>query len=118
MRRFPLILINILLATASAEADERALGKGKALVETNCAICHAAGPQGSSPLRDAPPFRDVATRYDGGELEDALNEGVATEHPAMPDWQMTPEQAHEISTYIMSLAVSGMKKSELEPHAQ
>jgi cytochrome c len=97
-----------------AYADELAddIAKGKTLAENNCAICHAIGTLGPSTLRDSPPFRDIATRYDEGELEDAFNEGVATEHPAMPDWKMTPDQARELAAYIMSLAPHGMKKSE------
>lgn len=117
LRLFSVIACCILaLATARAEdaaPDTTAIAKGKALVERNCGACHALGTVGPSPFRDAPPFRDVATRYFEPELEDSLNEGVATEHPAMPDWRMTPEQAHAISAYIMSLAVKGVKKSEL-----
>lgn len=119
MTRLILIFLSLMLGLAPARAeDDPAVARGKALVELNCGGCHATGPKGNSPFRDAPPFRDVATRYSDLELEDSLNEGVATEHPAMPDWQMTPDQAHEIASYIMSLAVKGMQKSELEPQSQ
>ena len=77
--------------------------QGKALAEKNCVTCHAVGAAGDSTLRDAPPFRDIAANYDEGELEDAFNDGVVTQHPAMPDWQMTPEQAAALAAYIMSL---------------
>mgnify|MGYP000844865237 CR=1 FL=1 len=107
------LLLGLLAPPASA--DDTDIQKGKALVELNCTKCHAVGPTGTSPLRDAPPFRDIATRYDPEELEDAFNDGVATEHPAMPDWDMTADQAHQIAAYIMSLAKHGMKKTELEP---
>jgi mono/diheme cytochrome c family protein len=49
------------------------------------------------------------------ELEDALHDGVVTEHPAMPDWQMTPEQAAAISRYILSLSPHGVKNTDLTP---
>jgi mono/diheme cytochrome c family protein len=75
------------------EPDDSLLSKGQRLAEANCAICHAIYATGNSPLVIAPTFRDIAVNYDFADLEDAFNEGVATEHPAMPDWQMTPEQA-------------------------
>jgi mono/diheme cytochrome c family protein len=94
----------------AGEAEDIAMGK--ALAETNCAVCHAIGPSGDSTLEAAPAFRDIPLRYDPEELEDAFNEGVATEHPAMPDWQMTPDEARQLAAYIMSLKAGGKLKSE------
>ncbi len=118
MLRLMLLLMIGLPAFSVSHAEDATLAKGKALVQLNCASCHATGPLGNSPLAAAPTFRDIATRYEDFELEDSLNEGVATDHVIMPDWQMTPEQAHAISTYIISLAAYGTKKSELEPAGQ
>jgi cytochrome c len=87
---------------------------GLALARQNCMVCHAIDQASASPLAAAPPFRDIALLYDGGELEDALNEGVATEHPAMPDWQMTPEQARQLAAFVMSLATAGKRKAEAD----
>lgn len=103
-----------LVVAPAASQDADAVAKGKSLAEANCAICHAIYETGTSPLAIAPPFRDIATRYDPEELEDAFNDGVATDHPAMPDWQMTPEQAHALASYIMTLAGAGKMKSDLE----
>jgi mono/diheme cytochrome c family protein len=116
------IAILILLATSSAvfaqAPDDSLLSKGQGLAEANCAICHAIYATGNSPLVIAPTFRDIAVNYDFADLEDAFNEGVATEHPAMPDWQMTPEQAEAIAAYIMSLAHAGKQKTDLETPLQ
>jgi cytochrome c len=98
--------------------EEDATARGKRLAESNCAICHAIYETGTSPLVIAPAFRDIAVNYDFADLEDAFNEGVATEHPAMPDWQMTPEQAEALAAYIMSLAHAGKQKTDLEVPAQ
>ena len=100
------------------ETDDSLLAKGQRLAEANCAICHAISTTGNSPLAIAPAFRDIAVSYDFADLEDAFNEGVATEHPAMPDWQMTPEQAEAIAAYIMSLAPAGKQKTDLETQPQ
>jgi cytochrome c len=108
------LLLAFLLLALPAQADVALTAHGKALAEKNCTTCHAVGVSGDSPLRDAPPFRDLAANYDEGELEDAFNDGVVTEHPAMPDWQMTPEQAAALASYIMSLAPHGMKKTEAQ----
>ena len=107
------VLPLLMLIATQALAEDALLVHGKALAEKNCTACHAIGVTGNSPLREAPPFRDIAANYDEGELEDALNEGVATEHPAMPDWQMTPEQAAALAKYVMSLAPYGIQKTEL-----
>jgi cytochrome c len=114
----PAILALLLLATPAAAADDAAIAIGKALAQQNCTTCHAIGTDDKSPIADAPPFRDIAVRYDLVDLEDSLNEGVATEHPLMPNWQMTPEQAHALASFVMSLAPAGKLKSENEPGSQ
>lgn len=106
------LVVFALTGVAQAE-DIDPVAKGKSLAEANCAICHAIYEAGASPLAIAPPFRDIATSYDPEELEDAFNDGVATDHPAMPDWQMTPDQAHALATYIMTLAGAGKLKTDL-----
>lgn len=113
MKRALQLILPVLLWASPASADEAALALGKSLAEINCAKCHAIGIDDLSPQRDVPPLRDIAASYDTEELEDALNEGVPTEHPMMPDWQMTPEQAQALSLYIMSLQAAGLRKSEL-----
>jgi mono/diheme cytochrome c family protein len=113
--------LSILLLCASAGgvfagntwAGEAEVKAGKALAALNCARCHAVGTDDNSPQLDVPPLRDIAVNYDAEELEDALNEGVPTDHPMMPDWQMTPDQARALTEYIMSIATAGAKKSEL-----
>lgn len=104
------------LAAALAQDDD--IAKGKALAEKNCMSCHAIGATGNSALKDAPPFRDIAALYGDGELEDSFNDGVVTDHPAMPDWQMNPDQARQLAAYIMSLAVTGKARTELEAPVQ
>jgi len=110
---FAILAGQLLFQAAALAQDVTDIAEGKALAEQNCAVCHAIAVTGASALSVAPPFRDIALLYDDAELEDALNEGVATEHPAMPDWQMTPDQARQLSAYIMSLRLAGTKKTDL-----
>jgi cytochrome c len=102
MTRF--VFACLLLFVGPAAADDTLVVQGKALAETNCTMCHTIEATGMSPLAEAPPFRTLSSRYDAAELEDAFNDGVPTEHPAMPDWDMTPEQTAALTSFIMSLA--------------
>jgi len=103
--RITWLALALALAASSAHAaDAKDVAEGKRLAGLNCATCHALGPVGPSPLAAAPPFRDIHLNYDEGELEDSFNDGIVTSHPAMPDWQMTPDQARELAAYIMSFA--------------
>src|SRR6186997_2724333 len=44
-------------------ADAEKLSRGKALLQKNCGRCHAVGAVGDSPLKLAPPMRDVYARF-------------------------------------------------------
>ncbi|WP_421914396.1 c-type cytochrome [Mesorhizobium sp.] len=89
------------LCAASAWADS--VSHGKALVETNCARCHAVGKTDKSTHPDAPAFRTLSQRYPIADLEEALAEGISTGHPDMPEWVASPEQIDAILAYIQSL---------------
>ena len=105
LRISPVLICLALLSAPPATADEAGdIAAGKHLAEINCATCHALGSSGASPLPPAPPFRDIPMSYDDGELEDAFNDGIVATHPAMPDWKMTPDQAHQLAAFIMSFA--------------
>jgi mono/diheme cytochrome c family protein len=77
---------------------------GRALVERNCAACHSISRRGTSPYREAPPFRDLHRRYPIESLAEALAEGISTGHPAMPEFVATPTQIDAILSYIKSLS--------------
>lgn len=102
-----LIIALLVLGAASpfaAAGSAEDIAEGRRLAKLNCATCHALEHSGPSPLAEAPPFRDIATNYAAGELEDSFNDGIVVRHPAMPDWQMTGDQARELAAFVMSLA--------------
>jgi cytochrome c len=98
------LALAVLLSPGFARAEDPSADAGRGLAEANCATCHALGAEGASPLAAAPPFRDVAKRYTEEELMDGFMEGLPVRHEAMPDWDMTEDQAIALSLYIMTLA--------------
>ena len=103
MFRIFFALVATLVAGPVPAAGVAEIAHGKALVESNCARCHAIGDTGSSPHPDAPPFRTLSDRYPPESLAEALAEGISTGHPDMPEFIATPEQISAIIAYIGSL---------------
>jgi cytochrome c len=96
-------LVLLLAAADAAWSNESFIQSGRAIAEANCARCHSIERTGDSPFVPAPPFRTIARMYKASDLEEALVEGIVVGHPAMPEFQMTGEQAAALSTFIDSL---------------
>jgi len=104
MKRLAAVLMTLgLAAPAAAQDDAESIAHGKALVEANCARCHAVGSGDSSSHPEAPPFRTLSERYPLDALEEAFVEGITTGHPDMPEFIASPEQVADILAYIDSL---------------
>lgn len=88
---------------ARAEASAESVMRGQILAETRCAACHAVGLTGTSPMAEAPPFRDLHTRYPVRFLQEALAEGLTTAHPAMPQIELQPDEIRDLIAYLESL---------------
>ncbi|AWN42793.1 c-type cytochrome [Methylobacterium durans] len=97
-----LALVPFLFAAPAASWD-RQVQQGETLARTNCARCHAVGRIGASPLREAPPFRELHKRYPVDDLGEALTEGIRTGHPSMPEFRFEPDQAEALIAYLKSL---------------
>ena len=102
MIRTGLILV-LLVAASSVEAQDEETARGKAIAETNCARCHQIGPEGDSPLAGAPPFRTLGRNYPVSDLEEALAEGIITAHPTMPEFVFQPDDAAALIAYLESI---------------
>jgi mono/diheme cytochrome c family protein len=85
-------------------ADAEKLARGKALLQENCGRCHAVSAVGDSPLKLAPPMRDVYARFAPRELQAELMEGMVSQHKSMPQIDFSEEDAHAILVYLYSLA--------------
>lgn len=93
----------ILLAITPALAASPAERRGKAYVVSHCGRCHAIDRVSSSPLRIAPPFRTLHLRYPVETLGEALAEGIYTGHAEMPAFELTPDQIHDVLSYLKTL---------------
>jgi mono/diheme cytochrome c family protein len=93
----------ILAVSAQPALAATLVEQGRALVEANCARCHAIGKEGASPFAPAPPFRTLGRRYPLTDLEEALAEGIVTAHPAMPEFTFEPDEIDAIIAYLQSV---------------
>ena len=92
-----------LLLTTPALAAPTAEQRGKAFARANCARCHAIDRVSKSPVEIAPPLRTLHRRYPIDSLGEALAEGISTGHAAMPAFQLSPEQIHDLLSYLKTL---------------
>ena len=103
MRSFLGGLVAILVMTSSALAITPAQQRGKNFVLTNCSRCHAIDKVSPSPLKIAPPFRELHKKYPIEMLQEALAEGIFTGHPTMPQFRLEPDQINDVLSYLKSL---------------
>jgi cytochrome c len=96
-------LVTLTIGSASAMAATSPEIDGKALLEKNCARCHSIVATGDSPLKGAPPLREVYLSKPIEMLEQGLEEGLGSRHPDMPQVQFSAEQADAILDYLGSL---------------
>lgn len=96
-----LALTIVMLTPAVAASPDQQRGKTFAL--NNCARCHSIDRVSQSPLRIAPPFRTLHKRYPIENLAESLAEGIQTGHPTMPEFQLDPDQIHDLLSYLKTL---------------
>lgn len=97
-----LLGLSVLPAGAASTLDPAAQ-RGLTFVRTNCAMCHAIGRQGESPLPVAPPFRTLHELYPVEDLAEALAEGIVTGHPSMPQFTLDAAQIDDVIAYLKTL---------------
>lgn len=93
------------LTTISGNAAE--VERGAAFAVAHCSGCHAVGPAGLSPNTLAPPLREIGRRYPVEQLSEAFAEGIVTAHPAMPQFELTPEQNRSLIAYLKTIQSPG-----------
>jgi cytochrome c len=101
--------LSLALSSCGKEQPEPPTGdaaSGRAIVERNCQSCHAIGPEGASPVADAPPFRELVKRWPPENLAEALGEGIDVAHNGkvqMPEFELEPEQIDDLIAYLETL---------------
>jgi cytochrome c len=89
--------------TPVADLQNPSVRHGHTLVEAACAVCHAVGRFDASPLKSAPPLREVHKRYPVEDLAEALAEGLITGHPSKPEFRFDARDVDDIIDYLKSL---------------
>jgi cytochrome c len=98
-------LLVCLSATADAADSGQLASRGKVILQQNCGRCHAIEAAGESPLKQAPPMREIYARFDPRELQAELREGMVSKHRAMPQIDFSDEDVDAILAYLYALAV-------------
>lgn len=99
----------LLLGACASQPDAsapNAEARGQTLVAQNCASCHAIGRSGESPAPEAPPFRTLSQNYRVNTLEEALAQGISVGHPAMPNFEFSPNDVDAVIAYLESIQES------------
>lgn len=84
-----------------------AANRGGVLVREKCAGCHSVERSGESPMRAAPPFREMGVTYPVRDLQEAFAEGVVTAHPAMPAFELQPTEIADVIAYLERVSGTG-----------
>ena len=97
-------IILLVLCASMASAEESTIEqRGRALAERMCAQCHAIGKTGASPHVGAPAFRALDRRVDLDSFMDRLREGLMADHPDMPTFRFSREDARAFVLYLRSI---------------
>jgi mono/diheme cytochrome c family protein len=89
------------LALSATSPAKAAALTGESLAEHWCSQCHAIKGNQASPNPKAPPFPVAAAQPSITEY--TLRVFLRTEHVAMPNFILKPEEADILVDYIMSL---------------
>jgi mono/diheme cytochrome c family protein len=108
-----LTLLPISAGGAFAAANSGSEIDGKAILEKNCSRCHSIEATGASPLKGAPPLREIYLRYPIEQLEYGFAEGMGSKHREMPQIQFSIEEVSAILSYLGS--ITGVAPSERVP---
>ena len=92
-------------AVCAAQDTSKLEAKGKAIVQEKCGRCHGVEATGESPLKIAPPMRDIYARFAPRELQAELREGMVSRHKEMPQIEFSDEDVAAIMWYLYALAM-------------
>lgn len=93
----------VLIACGQSDTDA---SRGKTIADEHCAMCHATGLTGESPISDAPPLREIAKRWPPEYLAEAFAEGISVGHSdkaQMPELRFDTNQIDGLIAYLKKL---------------
>ena len=85
------------------EAYAQSAQRGQTFARANCARCHSIDKVTESPLKIAPPFRTLHTRYPVESLQESLAEGIVTGHQNMPEFRLERDQVGDFIAFLKTL---------------
>ncbi len=95
----PALLMLLLTVPAGAQPRQGDAVEGRRLAETWCANCHAFSTSGR--VGDAvPSFAAIAARP--GTTEEGVSAFLRTPHSAMPDHNLTLQEARNLAAFLMT----------------
>lgn len=96
------VLVDVTPLDAAGPAKLAA--RGRAVLQQNCARCHAIDSSGDSPMSTAPPLRDIYARFAPRELQAELSEGMVSHFRDMPQIEFASEDVDAILAYLYRLS--------------
>jgi cytochrome c len=90
-------------AQSPAVQQEPAVQRGLTFVLANCGQCHSTDTVSESPLKIAPPFRDLHLKFPIESLQRRLSEGIIANHPTMPQFRLDADQIADVIAFMKSL---------------
>jgi mono/diheme cytochrome c family protein len=93
----------VVLTVSQSPAQTPSVQRGTVIARTYCINCHAIDKLSPSPLKAAPPFRDLHKMYPVEGLQEALAEGIVTGHPSMPEFRFDTDQIGDFIAFLKSL---------------
>ena len=97
------IALCLMLPGVAAAQTSPSEQRGQTFVRANCSTCHATDKVSPSPLKIAPPFRELHLRYPVESLQEALVEGIRTGHVNMPEFRLDAGQASDVIAHLKTL---------------
>jgi mono/diheme cytochrome c family protein len=98
-----LIALLVLVPALSVARAQDPVRQGRQLVKEFCARCHSIGRRGRSPHADAPPLRYMGRTYDLDEFPRTLERGISSNHPDMPEFKFSEENARVVRDYLRTI---------------
>jgi tetratricopeptide (TPR) repeat protein len=96
-------LLRLSAAGNIAAQNSSRVASGREIARKSCAWCHAVGPKGDSPNKDAPSFRSIHERHPILSLRAPISRAIATPHDKMPKLPLSEQEVDQIIAYINSL---------------